>query len=153
MKILLFSQHKDFCFNILIPCFNFLRNKFKFFPHLCRVVLSEKLQISTTFIERSKSIMKILNEIGSYIDPLGTTRIISRHCIYSKKNLFLPSVSFFDRKFWISFRLLLFTLSSYAANLAITLHKKWSFPLRISSVNVTKSAGNCGFGPIYWRNP
>ena len=35
----------------------------------------------------------------------------------------------------------------------ITLHKKWSFPLRISSVNVTKSAGNCGFGHIYWRNP
>ena len=30
---------------------------------------------------------------------------------------------------------------------------KWSFPLRISSVNVTKSAGNCGFGHIYWRNP
>ena len=30
-----------------------------------------------------------------------------------------------------------------------TLHKKWSFPLRISSVNVTKF----GFGHIYWRNP
>ena len=30
--------------------------------------------------------------------------------------------------------------------------KKWSFPLRISSVNVTKSAWNCGFGHIYWRN-
>ena len=26
----------------------------------------------------------------------------------------------------------------------MTLHKKWSFPQRISSVNVTKSAGNCG---------
>ena len=25
-----------------------------------------------------------------------------------------------------------------------TLHKKWSFTVRISSVNVTKSAGNCG---------
>ena len=25
----------------------------------------------------------------------------------------------------------------------MTLHKKWSFPLRISSINVTKSAGNC----------
>ena len=25
----------------------------------------------------------------------------------------------------------------------LALHKKWSFPLRISSVNVTKSAGNC----------
>ena len=33
------------------------------------------------------------------------------------------------------------------------LHKKWSFPLRISSVNATKSAVCCGFGRIYWRNP
>ena len=33
-----------------------------------------------------------------------------------------------------------------------TLHKKWSFPLLISSVNVTKSAVSCGFGHIYWRN-
>ena len=30
-------------------------------------------------------------------------------------------------------------------------HKK-SLPLRISLVYVTKSAGNCGFGHIYWRN-
>ena len=34
-----------------------------------------------------------------------------------------------------------------------TLHKKWSFLLRISSVNVTKSAVFSGFGHIYWRNP
>ena len=34
-----------------------------------------------------------------------------------------------------------------------TLHKKWSFPLRISSVNVTKSVVSCGFRHIYWRNP
>ena len=33
------------------------------------------------------------------------------------------------------------------------LHKRWSFPLYISSVNVTKPARNCGFGDIYWRNP
>ena len=33
-----------------------------------------------------------------------------------------------------------------------TLHKKWSFPLRISSVNVTKSAGSCAFGHIHCRN-
>ena len=26
--------------------------------------------------------------------------------------------------------------------LTVSLHKKWSFPLRISSVNATKSAGN-----------
>ena len=30
-----------------------------------------------------------------------------------------------------------------------SLQKKLSFPLRISSVNVTKSAGKCGFGHIY----
>ena len=34
-----------------------------------------------------------------------------------------------------------------------TLHKNWSFLLRIYSVNVIKSAGICGFGHIYWRNP
>ena len=35
----------------------------------------------------------------------------------------------------------------------LTLHKKWSFPLTMSSVNVTKSAVSCGFGRIYWRSP
>ena len=34
-----------------------------------------------------------------------------------------------------------------------SLLKKWNFSLRISSVNLTKSAGNCGFGHIYRRNP
>ena len=33
------------------------------------------------------------------------------------------------------------------------LHEKWSFPLRISSVNVTQSGGSRGFGHIYLRNP
>ena len=31
--------------------------------------------------------------------------------------------------------------------------KNKSFLLRISSVNVTKSAVFCGFDHIYWRNP
>ena len=39
----------------------------------------------------------------------------------------------------------------------ITSLVKWltlqSHNLRISSVNVVKSAGNCGFGHIYWRSP
>ena len=33
-----------------------------------------------------------------------------------------------------------------------TLHKKWNFPLRVSSVNVRKSLVSCEFGQIYWRN-
>ena len=36
--------------------------------------------------------------------------------------------------------------------LFMVLHKKWRFPLKISSVNVAKSAVSCGFGHIYWRN-
>ena len=48
-------------------------------------------------------------------------------------------------------------MTSYTKRLRIyslqllPLHKKWSFLLRISSVNMTKFAGNCGFGLIYWR--
>ena len=34
---------------------------------------------------------------------------------------------------------------------SFTAHK-WSFPLRISSENMTRFAGNCGFGHIYRRN-
>ena len=38
-------------------------------------------------------------------------------------------------------------------SLRVSPHKKWSFTLKIYLVNVTKSAGNCRFGHIYWRNP
>ena len=34
-----------------------------------------------------------------------------------------------------------------------TVHKKWSFPLKVSSVDVTQSTGNGGFGQIDWWNP
>ena len=34
-----------------------------------------------------------------------------------------------------------------------SLNEIWSFPLEISSVNVTKSAEICGLGHFYWRNP
>ena len=33
-----------------------------------------------------------------------------------------------------------------------SLHRKWSFPLSNSSLNVIKSAVSCTFGHIYWRN-
>ena len=43
--------------------------------------------------------------------------------------------------------------ANFFITFAETLHKKWSFPLMISLVNVTKSAVYCGFAHIYWRNP
>ena len=50
--------------------------------------------------------------------------------------------------------LLLMSMSKTTCTTSATsLHKKWNFPLRISSINMTKSAENCGFGHIYWRNP
>ena len=39
---------------------------------------------------------------------------------------------------------------SYAADSRVA--KKWSFPLRVSSVNVTKSAVSCGFSQIYRKD-
>ena len=33
------------------------------------------------------------------------------------------------------------------------LYKKWTFPWRISLVNVNEAAVSCRFGHIYWRNP
>ena len=45
------------------------------------------------------------------------------------------------QKVFLNFPLMIFTFTK--------LHKKWSFPLRISTVNVTKFAENCGFGHIY----
>ena len=35
----------------------------------------------------------------------------------------------------------------------LPLHKKWSFLLEISRLNMTKSSVSCGFGHIYRRNP
>ena len=43
----------------------------------------------------------------------------------------------------------IFSYNGRAFDFKLLLHKKWNFPLRISSVNVTKSAGNCGFGQIF----
>ena len=45
-----------------------------------------------------------------------------------------------------------YTLILYDYTL-VSPHKKWSFSLRISSVNVTNSTDSCGFGHTYWRNP
>ena len=44
---------------------------------------------------------------------------------------------------WFTFILLITVITA----------QKWSFPLRIFSVNVTKSSVSCGFGHIHWRNP
>ena len=49
--------------------------------------------------------------------------------------------------------LLSYIFMKYSKLVPLPLHKKWSFPLRISSVNATKSVVSCGFCHSYWRNP
>ena len=41
----------------------------------------------------------------------------------------------------------------FSVILEYSLHKKWSCPFKISSVNVTKFGDPRGIGYIYWRNP
>ena len=48
--------------------------------------------------------------------------------------------------------LLTLTCNIIKRSLYNALHKKWRFPLRNFSINVTKSAVFCVFGHIYWRN-
>ena len=43
-------------------------------------------------------------------------------------------------------------MGTLTKNRVKTLHKKWSFPLRNSSVNEAKSTGNFELGHIYWIN-
>ena len=56
---------------------------------------------------------------------------------------------------FISFHISSNTSSFYTISPALilftpkSLHKKWSFPLRFSSVNLTKSVVSCGFSHIY----
>ena len=54
---------------------------------------------------------------------------------------------FFYSLIWVSLK----KKGIYSLVRVNTLHKKLSFPLGICSVYVTKSAGNWGFGQIYWR--
>ena len=71
------------------------------------------------------------------------------------KHLFV--LNYFPKKFFINkvwqgpkyAFISIYTFNKWEESLC----EKWCFPLRISSVHVTKSAGNCRFGHIYWRNP
>ena len=79
-------------------------------------------------------------------------------CLSEKYLQFGKNKSICKGKYLVHF--IQITRSNYCGKVIQTKHiskmhctKKWSFLLRISSGNVTKPAGNCGFGRIYWRNP
>ena len=61
-----------------------------------------------------------------------------------KIHIYATSLPLFLKSFFVNIRKINSTLS---------LHKKWSFQMRIPSVNVTRSTGNYEFSHIYRRNP
>ena len=68
------------------------------------------------------------------------------------KNIFLGKYAIFSG--WKASSIVVLTCSVISSRSSKSgQHKQWNFPLRISSVNVTKSTVFFRFGHTYWRNP
>ena len=67
---------------------------------------------------------------------------LQHRCFPVNTAKFLRTVFFTKHLWWL---LLVLSKICGGDSSYMSLYKKWSFPLRISSVNVTKSAGNCGW--------
>ena len=109
---------------------------------------------------------KILNI--SYIDSLRKTscfcHVLSLHIlvpsllifqIYSTKScnmVFYENLVLWEIKIYVINQDIYF-LTHVNRTKIFPLHEKWSFPLKIFSLNVTKFAVSYGFGHIYWGNP
>ena len=89
---------------------------------------------------------------------LGTISIFLIFKMYWQGTIFMFCVKRYSNQ-WLLYSILvcLYILGNFyekiRESLLWTLQKKWSFPLKISPVNVTKSAVSCGLGHIDWRNP
>ena len=117
----------------------YFSNYFKF-PWKCACLSQfNKLAITKYETARASIVSSIMTALTAWLFckrvPLHFYRLLRfyRHCH-----------SFKNQK-----RSLLLT-SSHFVNFTA---QRWSFTLRISSVNVTKSVVSCRFGHVYWRNP
>ena len=78
----------------------------------------------------------VMKELNHFLQIISVTSMVSstlKHCLHCFMNENMNTK-------WIN-------------KVVITLRKKWNFPLRISSVNVTKSVDFCAFGHISSKNP
>ena len=81
---------------------------------------------------------KMLTRLGYFKLLVNTSSGISLNLLVFR----LPSFNFLAPFFW--FELPLWSrFFEFRSKYFVTLHKKWSFPWRISSVSVTKSAVSC----------
>ena len=127
----------------------------KFMTHIWRVWKRNLFQVPKESIDKS-----FINELTSAID-LWNNNLLYRD-VSLKMFMILPNLLLqctchksktIDNKDTLERRLALWrSKKGLVIQIQLTLHKKWSFPIRISTVNVTKSAVSCWFGYIYWRN-
>ena len=127
----------------------------KFMTHIWRVWKRNLFQVPKESIDKS-----FINELTSAIDLWNNNlpyRDVSLKMFMLLPNLLLQCTCHksktIDNKDILERRLALWrSKKGLVIQIQLTLHKKWSFPIRISTVNVTKSAVSCWFGYIYWRN-
>ena len=138
-------RHDILCISVLLVCL--------LGSYFCRqLTLQRTLRIKTpSCITTSKQIWHLHLKAQKSSQLPKNTRKASRPTSFSLLKYFLKVSYLVLSTFW---RLLL-SLLKENNDTVILWHctKKWSFSLRISLVNVTKSTGNRGFGHIYWRNP
>ena len=83
--------------------------------------------------------------------------IVRNHCIAKKSKLFQTTKIFFVCFAFVNDSVccwkMAFPYRGENCHKSSTLHKKTKFFIKDFFKNVIKSAGNCGFGHIYWRNP
>ena len=107
------------CLAVFVSTSSLLEMISKSFPQAYRVVSSAKLQISLSFMKRSKSLIKTLKRIGPSIDRCGTPRIISNHSLKDEPTFILWCL--WERQFCISHKIN--SPISYASSFAII--KSW----------------------------
>ena len=100
--------------------------------------LTEKdlAQIASCFLNWSRGFCFLFFKLFHILDLV----IIAFVTSLVTKIVWLTLIYFLLRRACLSYNVIIFQV------IEIVTAQKWSFPLKISSVNVTKSAGNCWFG-------
>ena len=114
-----------------------------------------KLNVHKTFRRRPRRLLNVLCTLNLHLVPTGERSHIFKMLNFSKIAQALVNITkilYLKMNIEFVYRSVFRTLSSIYDG-SFSPHKKWNFHLRISSVNLTKTTGNWGFGHVYWRNP
>ena len=147
-RLVTFSQRTAIFFALLlIFLFKLLthsKNVIEVYPALALTLQFRPRELGSNLFPKYLCLLTSPITVGfTFYKPVVFKRSIITNLLYSNATLL-----------WV---LPCFILSTYVPCYKrmnqLSLHKRWSFLLSASSINVTKSVGNYWFGQIYWRNP